>query len=371
MCGSALSMRAAADEHTRVSLAHYLWFIAFVLCLSAGCSPSVSRVRFVEPRNSKPSNCSLDMYAEGESIPRSVTLLGEIDVSDTGLSLNCSADDVLRIIRAEGCALGADAVQLFNVRHPSPRSTCFQASARFYIYKSLPAESSKPPDEVAFGTGFYVSDDLVATNLHVVDGGDVSILLDQDSEFPAKLILRDASNDLAILRMEGRHRPLEMEAPGIAHICPLVDSDAHLVGGEQAVVLGFPLPGILGTEVVVETGLVSSPVGLGDDPRMFQISVPIQPGNSGSPVFNSRGQVIGVATSTLNNVYLFASAGVIPQNVNFAVKACYLRNLLALLPDVALQTTSSSEGVQELSAAQLRATYGSMIVRIQTRRSTR
>ncbi len=70
-------------------------------------------------------------------------------------------------------------------------------------------------------------------------------------------------------------------------------------------------------------------MGIDDDPRMFQITVQIQPGNSGGPIFNSKGQVIGILVSTLSSEYLFKAQGHIPQNVNFAIKSDYL---LALIP---------------------------------------
>lgn len=68
--------------------------------------------------------------------------------------------------------------------------------------------------------------------------------------------------------------------------------------------------------------------GIDDDPRLFQISNPIQPGNSGGPLLNQELEIIGVVVSTLDAAYLFERARIIPQNVNFAVKSAYLQALL-------------------------------------------
>ncbi len=84
-------------------------------------------------------------------------------------------------------------------------------------------------------------------------------------------------------------------------------------------------------------GHVASLFGIDEDPRVFQISAPLQPGNSGGPLFNSRGEVIGVVVSTLNAAFLYERARALPQNVNFAVKSGYLLALLPAMLDRAVQ----------------------------------
>ena len=81
---------------------------------------------------------------------------------------------------------------------------------------------------------------------------------------------------------------------------------------------------------------------------MFQISVPIQPGNSGGPIFNSKGQVINILVSTLSAEYLFKAVGHIPQNVNFAIKSDYL---LALIPQRSLDQRVQTGNLSGLSRA--------------------
>lgn len=90
--------------------------------------------------------------------------------------------------------------------------------------------------------------------------------------------------------------------------------------GESISVAGYPLPGILSSEINITTGVVSSDAGLLDDVRYYQISAPVQPGNSGGPLFDLSGNIIGLVAAKLD----FRVAGIVgalPENVNFAVKS--------------------------------------------------
>ena len=80
--------------------------------------------------------------------------------------------------------------------------------------------------------------------------------------------------------------------------------------------------------------------GLQDDTRLMQIDVPIQPGNSGGPLINSKGQVIGIVTATLDSIVALYKSGVLPQNVNFAVKSNYV---LSVIDKITLAEASGNE----------------------------
>ena len=98
--------------------------------------------------------------------------------------------------------------------------------------------------------------------------------------------------------------------------------------GDAVVAFGFPLPGVLSSEGNVSTGIVSATSGLGNDVRFIQISAPVQPGNSGGPLFDSSGHVIGVVVAKLDAVRIAELTGDIPQNVNFAVHWSEVRAFL-------------------------------------------
>ena len=90
--------------------------------------------------------------------------------------------------------------------------------------------------------------------------------------------------------------------------------------GEAVVTYGFPLAGLLSSGPTLTTGDVSALSGLRDNPQHFQISAPVQPGNSGGPLLDLAGHVVGIVTSKLNAQRVAQSTGDIPQNVNFAIK---------------------------------------------------
>ena len=99
--------------------------------------------------------------------------------------------------------------------------------------------------------------------------------------------------------------------------------------GEEVYTIGFPLSYILGDTPRLNKGLVSSAVGLKDNPDYLQISAEVQPGNSGGPLFNKDGQVVGLIQMTLNPIsVLVDSGGSLPQNVNFAIKSKKIRDFL-------------------------------------------
>ena len=98
--------------------------------------------------------------------------------------------------------------------------------------------------------------------------------------------------------------------------------------GATVVTYGYPLTGLLASTGNVATGLVTALSGLDDNPRQMQISVPVQPGNSGSPLVDTRGAVVGVVVSKLNAIAIARVTSDIPQNINFAIKSSAVTDLL-------------------------------------------
>jgi len=123
--------------------------------------------------------------------------------------------------------------------------------------------------------------------------------------------------DLALLKS-----PLPLGSPLV------VRSDPTLALGEDLTVAGFPLPELVTTGLTVTAGTVSALAGPNDKRSLFQLTAPIQPGNSGGPVLDVTGSVIGVVVSKLDSVAIANITGDIPQNVNFAITAATLEKFL-------------------------------------------
>jgi S1-C subfamily serine protease len=193
------------------------------------------------------------------------------------------------------------------------------------VYK--PKETRK---QIGFSTGtafLVTSDGYLVTNYHVIeDASQISLLVD-GATVPARVITRDQANDVALLKAEIRGTPISVSA------------SAKLAVAEQVMTLGYPLVQIQGQALKASFGRVNALSGIGDDPRLVQIDVPIQPGNSGGPLVNERGELVGVVTATLNQLVTLRETGSLPQNVNYAVKAEYIR---AILAELNLEKTSQS-----------------------------
>ena len=156
------------------------------------------------------------------------------------------------------------------------------------------------------------------TNHHVVRECDAHEIIDgNNAVHSATLQASDTLRDLALLSVEKR----------FANIAR-VRSDATPKLGEAVTVVGYPLVTVLGSNPTVGFGHVSSTTGIRDNPAQMQISVPIQGGNSGGPVFDQAGNVIGVVVSKLDALKIAARGGDLPQNVNFAIRGEVMRLFL-------------------------------------------
>jgi S1-C subfamily serine protease len=98
--------------------------------------------------------------------------------------------------------------------------------------------------------------------------------------------------------------------------------------GTKVFTIGYPHPDILGANPKLTDGLISSLTGLQNDPRTYQITIPLHAGNSGGPLLNLNGEVVGIVTSKLDAIRVFTWTGDLPQNVSYAVKISYLKALI-------------------------------------------
>lgn len=157
----------------------------------------------------------------------------------------------------------------------------------------------------------------IVTNNHVIDGCETIHVMHLHEKLKAKIVAQDGTNDVAVIK-------IDRETPQYAEF--RATNDLGLA--EPVMVLGYPLRGLLADQLNATSGDVTSLAGLGGDTRFFQTSAPVQPGNSGGPVFDQRGAVVGLATSKLDAMKVAAITGDIPQNINFGIKALMVTSLL-------------------------------------------
>ena len=184
------------------------------------------------------------------------------------------------------------------------------------------------------GTGFYITrQGHVLTNAHVVDKcRELAISRQGAAPIPASVVKSDGSNDLAVL--------IAAPSPAVAAF----RGGRPVRAGEAVVAYGFPLTGTLSSGGVVTNGSISALSGLRDDSRYLQISAPIQAGNSGGPLLDTNGSVVGVITASLGS-----RSRDVPQNVNFALKTDVARTFL----DSAGVPIETSSGGRDLSVADI------------------
>ena len=131
------------------------------------------------------------------------------------------------------------------------------------------------------------------------------------------MVAADQTNDLAVLKTKYQPR---------SHAILRGDIGVH--SGDSVTAVGYPLAFVLSAEPRVTTGTVSAVSGIQGDFRVFQIEASVQPGNSGGPLLDDRGHVIGVVNSRLNDLAMVEATGSIPQNVNFAIKSSIVQIFL-------------------------------------------
>lgn len=170
--------------------------------------------------------------------------------------------------------------------------------------------SVPPQPRAKTGSAFFINNTgLIATNYHVVAGTTVQAIFDhqRQSLVLAQIIYANTFNDLALLQTNVYSKAI-----------PLAIT-ASPKRGDEVLTLGYPSPEIQGVQQKAAFGRINATTGFSDDARFFQVDLPVQPGNSGGPLLNTKGEVIGIVTARLQGDY---------QNVNYAVKVACLHQLL-------------------------------------------
>ena len=108
--------------------------------------------------------------------------------------------------------------------------------------------------------------------------------------------------------------------PDLGTVRPVAFRSKPMQLGESVYVLGYPYSGMLDNGVNFTSGMVSSSAGMDNDSTRFQITAPVQPGNSGGPVLDQAGNLLGVVVARMSDMATIAQTSTVPQNVNFGIK---------------------------------------------------
>lgn len=192
---------------------------------------------------------------------------------------------------------------------------------------SDPEKNATPePGKQRFsGTGWPTAQGYVVTNYYVVENAKEIILVRPDgAKIHATVEMVDQANDIALLRAQAPNK--------LPPALPISNSRAKV--GSSVFTIGYPHPDVMGADPKLTSGKINALTGIQNDPRTYQISVPTQSGNSGGPLFNMNGEVVGVVTSKLSAVKMFKWTGDLPQNVNYAVKVGYVKMLIESAPEI-------------------------------------
>ena len=197
-----------------------------------------------------------------------------------------------------------------------------------------PALDALPGFEAApgsTGTGFYLGPSTLVTAAHVVAQCGRIALADGS---PLDLVAADPELDIAVLATP---------RPADTWLRLAAGTPARL--GQRVHAAGFPYYAIAGTSLHLTTGNVSALAGVDDDPRFFSFSAPVQPGNSGGPLIDAKGAVLGLVVARLSEDFIVEATGTLPQNVNYALAE---HELAAFLADVGVGSQPGGLGRFEI-----------------------
>jgi S1-C subfamily serine protease len=223
-------------------------------------------------------------------------------------------------------------------RTPTPKIQARKSPPPAPITRDFETKSSPSVKSATSGSGFFVSKlGHIVTNQHVVKGcGRVTVGDNAKKQVAATVLETDKRNDLALLRLSSIQmasaetksliqklgiRVLPLSSNGL-----LRSDDVQL--GERLLVAGYPYGEIFSNTIKVTGGMVSAIRGIGDDTGQFQMDAAVQPGNSGGPIYDENGNIVGVVVTQLNKLKVAKAIGSMPENVNFGIKASTVKQFL-------------------------------------------
>jgi hypothetical protein len=185
---------------------------------------------------------------------------------------------------------------------------------------STPKSSNSNLDDLipaASGSGFAINNDgYVVTNYHVIEGCNNVEIIDKGQTIPATVVSFDVKNDIALLK--SNFKPFHAFSFSKKNPYPLMD----------IYVAGYPFGYDISTQIKITQGVVSSLAGVGNNFSQIQITAAVQPGNSGGPIVDENGNVVGIVVSKLDAKKVMENYGVVPEGTNFGVKSNVILNFL-------------------------------------------
>lgn len=184
------------------------------------------------------------------------------------------------------------------------------------------AQEEKPKEAKELkgnGSGFFVGKNIIATNNHVVDGAnEINVLIQTASDiktYSTKVLCVDKTNDLALLMIDDKEfKPITT--------LPYDIYQRTIDVGSSIFTMGYPMAQVMGSEIKVTDGIISSKTGYEGQISAYQISAPIQPGNSGGPMFDKTGSLVGITSAGISGA----------NNVGYSIKSSYLYQLMDAAP---------------------------------------
>lgn len=339
----------------QVLFSRSLWLWVFLVFLT-GCASNPSISSLSSETRAKVSQI---IFLESGTIPQeSYEVLGSVEGLACKRNLYASGapsfEEARQGVKIRAAQLGANAI--INILCEENQKVdwgrnCWQSvicvgdaiAIKDLSIISRSKEENKSPGTITSGTGWIVEPGFIVTNQHVISGAKKIIGHFKGGEALAlTVIASDPINDLALLQPN-----LHSQLP---RPLPLAKNEASL--GEAVFTVGFPHTDILGTSPKVTNGIISSKSGLRDDLRLYQTSVQLQSGNSGGPLVNMRGEVVGITTSKLDAVRVFKYTGDLPEGINYAVKSQYIAALIASVSeDKGYLNKTSNNSFNELNQA--------------------
>jgi len=223
-------------------------------------------------------------------------------------------DELLKTLTTDMKSIIQDAALKWKTGQEPPNFSDFNMEEKNIDQDKVAGKGS---GKIFSGSAVYVSySGQVVTNAHVVDAcKEITVSVPGELASIAILLAKDKKNDLALLKTTR----MPTHVPALRPSLKL---------GEAVGIFGYPFAGILAMSGNFTTGNVTALAGLGDDSRHFQISAPVQPGNSGGPMLDQSGNLGGIVVAKANALAFAAIEKDIPQNVNFAIKASVLIEFL-------------------------------------------